>query len=71
MANRSNLAILERNTVSMKRADEEEILQILDRLEKLSKRPENPGVGYRNLETINALVNALRERLAAKSKVGN
>lgn len=64
------LSILERNTASMKRSEQDEILQILDRLEKLSVRPENPGVGYRNLETINALVNALREKLSTeKTKI--
>ena len=67
----TNLAILERNTESMKRADEEELLQILDRIEKLSKRPENPGLAYRNLETINALMNTLRERLGKKAKVSS
>ncbi len=67
----TNLAILERNTESMKRADEEEILQILDRIEKLSLRPENPGLAYRNLETINALMNTLRERLGKKAKVSS
>lgn len=65
----TNVAILERTTVSMKRSDEEEILQILDRIEKLSLRPENPGLAYRNLETINALINTLRERLGHQSKV--
>ena len=60
------LAILERNTAFMKRSEQDEILQILDRLEKLSIRPENPGVGYRNLETINALVNTLREKLGSE-----
>lgn len=67
----THLAILERNTVSMKRADEEEIIQILERIEKLSKRPENPGLAYRNLETINALMDTLRERLGKKAKVGS
>lgn len=66
----SYLSILERKTVSMKRTENDEILQIIDRLEKLSVRPENPGVGYRNLETINALVNTLREKLESKSNVG-
>jgi hypothetical protein len=47
----------------MKRAEEEDIRQILERLEKLSKRPENPGMAYRNLETINALISALRSKL--------
>ncbi len=65
----SYLAILERKTNSMKRADNDEVLQILDRLEKLSIRPENPGVGYRNLETINALVNTLREKLEPKANI--
>ncbi len=65
----TNQSILERNTVSMKRAQEEDVLQILERLEKLSKRPENPGLAYRNLETINALVNALREKLSGTAKV--
>jgi hypothetical protein len=66
----SNVAVLERITDSMKRADEEEILQILERIEKLSQRPDNPGMAYRNLETINALMNTLRERLGQKAKVG-
>lgn len=66
----NNVAVLERNNVSMKRADEEAIIQILDRLEKLSQRPENPGLAYRNLETINALMNTLRERLGQKANVG-
>lgn len=65
------LSILERKTASMKRSEQDDILQILDRLEKLSVRPENPGVGYRNLETINALVNTLREKLGPdKAKIG-
>jgi len=46
--------------------NEEEVLQIMERIEKLSQRPENPGMAYRNLETINALMNALRERLAVE-----
>jgi hypothetical protein len=53
----------ERSECSMKRAEEEDIQQILERLEKLSKRPENPGMAYRNLETINALISTLRGRL--------
>jgi hypothetical protein len=66
----SNIAVLERNQVSMKRrSEEEEIGQILDRLDKLSKRPENPGVAYRNLETIEALVNTLREKLDKPAQV--
>ncbi len=44
-------------------ANDTDIQQILDRLDKLSKRPENPGVAYRNLETIEALVTTLRFRL--------
>ena len=66
----TNVAVLERTTESMKRADEEEIIQILDRIEKLSQRAENPGLAYRNLETINALIITLRERLGQKAKVG-
>jgi hypothetical protein len=66
----TNVAVLERTTESMKRADEEEINQILDRIEKLSQRPDNPGMAYRNLETINALLNTLRERLGQNAKVG-
>lgn len=64
----TNRPILERNIISMKRADEEDVLQILERLEKLSIRPENPGLAYRNLETINALVNALRQKLSETVK---
>lgn len=60
----SNATVLERNYDSMKRADEAEILQILDRLDKLSTRPENPGMAYRNLETIAALVHPLRGKLS-------
>ena len=48
--------------------NEEEVLQIMERIEKLSQRPENPGMAYRNLETINALMNALRERLAVEDE---
>lgn len=60
----SNLAILERKIVSMiGSSDDKEILQILERIEKLSQRPENPGIAYRNLETINALMETLRDRL--------
>jgi hypothetical protein len=67
----SYLSILERKSACMKRTENDEILQILDRLEKLSVRPENPGLGYRNLETINALVNTLREKLESKVNVGS
>ena len=59
----TSVAILERKSLSMKQAQQEEVLQILERIEKLSQRPEDPGMAYRNLETINALMNALRERL--------
>lgn len=65
----SYLSLLERKTNAMKRVDNDEVFQILDRLEKLSVRPENPGVGYRNLETINALVNTLREKLETKTNI--
>ncbi|HEY9745363.1 MAG TPA: hypothetical protein V6C99_04010 [Oculatellaceae cyanobacterium] len=53
----------------MKRAEEEDIQQILERIEKLSQRPENPGMAYRNLETINALVNTLRGKLGTVAGV--
>lgn len=43
----------------MTREEEEQILRIIARIHKLSLRPENPGVAYRNLETIHALVEAL------------
>ena len=62
-------AILERDFGSMKRADHEEISMILERLEKLSRRPENPGLAYRNLETINALMETLRQKLSVESKI--
>jgi len=42
---------------------QEEIIQIVDRLEKLSHRPENPGVAYRNLENISALTHVLKDKL--------
>jgi len=42
---------------------QEEIIQIVDRLEKLSLRPENPGVAYRNLENISALTHVLKDKL--------
>jgi hypothetical protein len=42
---------------------QEEIIQIVDRLEKLSIRPENPGVAYRNLENISALTHVLKDKL--------
>jgi len=63
------MAILERKSLSMKQANEEQVLQIMERIEKLSQRPENPGMAYRNLETINALLNALRERLVDEGEV--
>jgi hypothetical protein len=59
----------ERSACSMKRAEEEDIQQILERIEKLSQRPENPGMAYRNLETINALVNTLRGKLGTVAGV--
>ena len=48
--------------------DEDELRQILERLDKLSKRPENPGLAYRNLETIHALVEALRKKILAPAE---
>lgn len=60
----------ERSVRSMKRAEEDDIQQILERLEKLSLRPENPGMAYRNLDTINALVSTLRTRLDAAAPAG-
>ncbi len=65
------VAILERKSLSMKQAtNDQQVLQILERIEKLSQRPEDPGMAYRNLETINALMNALRERLATETELG-
>lgn len=43
--------------------EEEEIRKIINRIKKLSLRPENPGVAYRNLETIQALVEALDAKI--------
>lgn len=64
------LAKPERNTASMKRADDDnEILQILDRIEKLSLRPQNPGLAYQNLENINALTTTLRQKIQPVVKV--
>lgn len=59
-------ALIDMKRVSKQYGDDD-VLQILDRLEKLSKRPENPGLAYRNLETINALVNTLREKLGQEA----
>jgi hypothetical protein len=64
----ATVAILERNDLSMKRGDDEDIRKILERLEKLSARPENPGMAYRNLETINALIEPLRKKLGKELK---
>lgn len=62
--------ILERKSLSMKQAkNDEQVLQIMERIEKLSQRPEDPGMAYRNLETINALMNALKERLISGAKL--
>lgn len=61
--------VVERKQEAMKRADAEEIQQIMDRLEKLSQRPENPGVAYRNLDTIAALVHTLREKLEQETNI--
>lgn len=54
----------------MKRRDQEDtdIQQILERLDKLSRRPENPGLAYQNLEAINALTEALRQKLTPTVK---
>ncbi|HEY9687261.1 MAG TPA: hypothetical protein V6C52_09820 [Coleofasciculaceae cyanobacterium] len=59
----SNVATLKKNLPSAKQTDEDNIQQILERLDKLSKRPEDPGMAYRNLEMINALVLNLRDKL--------
>jgi hypothetical protein len=59
----SNVATLKKNLPSPKQTDEDNIQQILERLDKLSKRPEDPGMAYRNLEMINALVLNLRDKL--------
>ena len=45
---------------------DEEMLRIIDRITKLSQRPDNPGMAYRNLETINALVYSLNQKLRNK-----
>lgn len=65
----SNLAVLERTPGVKKRVDDQDIQQILERLEKLSQRPENPGLAYRNLETINALIDTLKDKLGKKGAV--
>jgi hypothetical protein len=65
----NNAMVVERKQKPMKRADAEEIQQIMDRLEKLSQRPENPGVAYRNLDTIAALVHTLREKLEQEAAI--
>jgi hypothetical protein len=59
----SNTPVLERMHEPMNRADAKEVQQIIERLDKLSQRPENPGVAYRNLETISALIHTLRGKL--------
>lgn len=45
---------------------DEELLTIVDRISKLSRRPDNPGMAYRNLETINALIYSLNQKLRNK-----
>jgi hypothetical protein len=64
-------ATIERKNPLMKRAvdTDEDIVQILERLNKLSKRPDNPGQAYQNLETINALVNTLRGKLDISTEI--
>jgi hypothetical protein len=42
---------------------DEEQLQILTRLKKLSERPPNPGMAYRNLELIHDLLEKLEGKL--------
>lgn len=41
----------------------EEIDQMITRIIKLSQAAENPGVAYRNLETIHALAESLAKKL--------
>ncbi len=47
----------------MKYEEDADIQQIIERLDKLSRRPENPGMAYRNLETIQALVETLKKKI--------
>ncbi len=48
--------------------EDTDILRILERIDKLSRRPENPGLAYQNLEVINALTETLRQKLAPSPK---
>ena len=49
--------------LSMSTVDEAELMQILERIGKLSKRPPNPGLAYRNLEMIEALIEGLTKKM--------
>jgi hypothetical protein len=44
--------------------ESDDILQILERIDKLSRKPDNPGLAYQNLEIIHALIEALRQKIA-------
>lgn len=50
----------------MGRVDDTEILKILTRIGKLSQRPPNPGLAYRNLEMIEALVESLTKQITGE-----
>jgi hypothetical protein len=40
-----------------------DILQILARIDKLSNKPQNPGLAYQNLATIKDLIKVLVDKL--------
>ena len=50
-------------TTNLSYVDSEELEQILKRILKLSDQADNPGVAYRNLETIHALAETLVKKL--------
>jgi hypothetical protein len=50
-------------TTKLSYVDAEDLEQILKRILKLSNQADNPGVAYRNLETIHALAETLVKKL--------
>lgn len=51
----------------MKQVADEDIQVILERIDKLSTRPDNPGMAYRNLEMIHALAETLRKKIGGET----
>ena len=44
--------------------ESEDIMMILERIDKLSRRPENPSLAYHNLDLIHTLADRLKQKFA-------